>query len=35
MEFRAIDLKGHVPNGASIEFLRAEVAVGNTVVLLL
>ena len=29
MEFRAIDLKGHVPNGASLEFLRAEVPAGE------
>jgi hypothetical protein len=29
MEVRAIDLKGYIPNGASIEFLRAEVAVGE------
>jgi hypothetical protein len=29
MEFRAIDLKGHVPNGAAIEFLRAEVPAGD------
>lgn len=29
MKIRAIDLKGRVPSGASIEFLRAEVPVGQ------
>jgi hypothetical protein len=29
MEVRAIDLKGQIPNGASIEFIRAEVAIGQ------
>lgn len=29
MEIRAIDLKGHIRNGASIEFLRAELPAGE------
>jgi hypothetical protein len=29
MEFRAIDLRGHIPGGAAIEFLRAEVPSGQ------
>lgn len=29
MKVRTIDLKGYIPNGNSLEFLRAEVAVGQ------